>query len=131
MTKSAMAVPGRWLGQVSTVKMLGSWRGTSQMGWVFLMFHLCFTCYSTETYTMIEAHRVDGVEIGQVVLVGYVVAMPGDHIEGTVLLCGHKQMAEEFRYDLILSLNILEMSFRREKVTWIGQSIGANGAQVG
>lgn len=49
---------------------------------------------------MIKADRVNDHELGQVVFVGHIVAMPGHHIEDTVVLFGDKQAALELGYDL-------------------------------
>lgn len=37
---------------------------------------------------MVEGHRVDWAELGQVVLIGCIVAVPGNHVEGGEGLVG-------------------------------------------
>jgi len=49
---------------------------------------------------MIVADRADGVESPQVVTIGRMVAMPGDHIERRVTDACRPQVASEFRHEL-------------------------------
>ena len=114
MTKSAIATPGLTEGQVSTVKMDGSWeegqreggeegggegggegererggkerkaQNASQCNWVTLQHTFSWT-----THCMVKRYGIDRHKVGKVVLVREVVPVPCDHIKGRVGL--HKQ----------------------------------------
>lgn len=40
--------------------------------------------------TVIKANRIDDHKLGQIVFIGHIIAMPGNHIEDTMILLGHK-----------------------------------------
>jgi len=69
---------------------------------------------------VVESHRVHRAEARQVVLVGRVVAMPGNHIEGRGPLLGAKHPAAELVVDRKGALPVLEGSHWGEEVTWVG-----------
>ena len=77
MTKSATATPGVLLGHVNTVNMEGSWR-RPRYSELVTKTHF--------TYSMVECHSIDNHEVGQVILVRVVVAMPTDNIKRGVSL---------------------------------------------
>ena len=45
---------------------------------------------------MIEGDRVNDTEVGQVVLVGHIVSVPGNHVVGGMILVSHEQLALVF-----------------------------------
>lgn len=75
------------------------------------------------THAMIERDGIDGHEPIEIVFVWYVIAMPCDHVKGTMTLIGHKQLSLIFTYDLIIDLAILVPSYRRLKVSRIRQTV--------
>lgn len=75
------------------------------------------------TYAVIEGDGVDNHEPIEVVLVRHIIAMPRDHIEGTVTLAGHEQCSLIFAYDLVIDLTILVPCNRRLEVSRIRQAI--------
>ncbi len=76
-----------------------------------------------ETYTMVEFDRVDDHEIGQVVFVRNVIAVPSDDIERTVLLDGLKEVAAVLVDDFVLDVNVFEPSRRCFEIPRIGKSV--------
>lgn len=44
---------------------------------------------------MIKRHGIEGTEVSEIVLVGSVVAVPGNNIEWRVLLCTSEHLAHE------------------------------------
>ena len=79
----------------------------------------------TVAYAMVILDRVDDHKVGQVVHVGSIIAMPGHHIKGAVILDGLEQVALIFVDDLVLLLDILEPSGRRFEIARVSQSIGS------
>lgn len=77
----------------------------------------------TFTHAMIEGYRVDDHESIKVVLVRYIIAVPPDHVEGTVILIGHKQLSLILAHDLVIGLVILVPGHRRLKVSRIRQAV--------
>jgi len=75
------------------------------------------------THAVIEGYRVDDHESIEVVLVRYIIAVPGDHIEGTVTLVGHKQLSLIFAHDLVSDFAILVPSHRCLKISRIRQAV--------
>mmetsp|Transcript_29560 Transcript_29560/g.49707 ORF Transcript_29560/g.49707 Transcript_29560/m.49707 type:complete len:204 (-) Transcript_29560:383-994(-) len=80
---------------------------------------------------MIIEDGVHGAEEGEVVFVGGVVSVPGDDVEGGVILVGLKQVSSKLGDDLEGGLEILKRSDGCEKVTRVGESVGTDGAQRG
>ena len=80
---------------------------------------------------MIELDGIDDHEVGQIVLVRSIIAMPGNHIEWTVLLRSLKQMSLVLIDDRIIdSIDILEPGTWSQEVARVGKSIGSDRAQV-
>ncbi len=74
---------------------------------------------------MIKRDGVDDAEVLEVVLVGHVVAVPGDDIEGRVILVGDEEMTLILGNDPeVGNVAVLVPSDGSEEVTGIGQSIG-------
>ena len=157
MTKSASAVPGSVVGHVSTVKMEGSCHGQGwYRGWQstwMLVGSLSSGCRTREdshaghkgfrakasgwTYGVVKGRCIDDHELGQIVLVGRIVAMPRNDVKGRMVLqcqgpslavthlCGFKELALELGNNGELALHILKGGGGRQKVSRIGQSVGA------
>lgn len=78
------------------------------------------------THTVIEADRVDDHEIRQVVFVRRIIAVPCDDIERRVILRCLEKRPLELRDDCVTFYGpVFKPSCRGEKVTWIGQAVGA------
>jgi hypothetical protein len=74
---------------------------------------------------VIKRDGVDDAEVLEVVLVGHVVAVPGDDIEGRVILVGDEEMTLILGNDPeVGNVAVLVPSDGSEEVTGIGQSIG-------
>ncbi len=74
---------------------------------------------------MIKRDGIDDAEVLEVVLVGHVVAVPGDDIEGRVILMGDEEMALILGNDPeVGNVAVLVPSDGSEEVTGIGQSVG-------
>lgn len=72
---------------------------------------------------MIKGDGVDDHEPIEIVLVRRIIAMPRDHVEGTVTLAGHEQLSLVFAYDLVIDLTILVPCNRRLEVSRIRQAV--------
>lgn len=87
---------------------------------------------------VVEADAADGVEAAQVVLVGVVVAVPRDHVEGRVRL--HrlvKAVGELGRHRVLVwavkrhaAAVLVKRSQGRLEVARVGEPVGADGAQL-
>lgn len=87
--------------------------------------------YIQYPYTVIEADGVDRLEPGQVVFIWHVVAVPADHIERRMRHLSHEQCALVFRDNSVRrNIAIFEPSRWRLEVSRIGQTIGADRAQI-
>ncbi len=73
---------------------------------------------------MVEGDGVDGAELGQVVLVGRIVAMPGDHIERRERLHRFKHAPAQLVHHHKLHLPVLIPGYRRLKVPGCCQAVG-------
>ena len=74
---------------------------------------------------MIEGDCVNDAEVLQVVLVGDVVSVPGNNVEGRVVLVSNEQVALVLRDDLeIRNIPVFVAGNRNEEVAGVGQSIG-------
>ncbi len=74
---------------------------------------------------MIKRDGVDDTEVLEVVLVRHVVAVPGDDIEGRVILVSDEEMALILGNDFeVGNVAVFVPSNGSEEVTGIGQSIG-------
>jgi hypothetical protein len=74
---------------------------------------------------VIKRDGIDDAEVLEVVLVGHVVAVPGDDIEGRVILMGDEEMALILGNDPeVGNVAVLVPSDGSEEVTGIGQSVG-------
>ena len=79
---------------------------------------------------MVDGDGAHVDEFGQVVLVRDVVSMPGDDVEGRVVLCALEELAAELIDDLPrLLLDFIESS-RVEEVSSIGKTISAKGPEI-
>ena len=79
---------------------------------------------------MVKAHRVDAVEACHVVLVGRIVAVPGNHVKRRVIDLRAPQPAQDLGDHFERAFAILVGGDRRKKVPRIGQPVGTDGAQV-
>lgn len=75
------------------------------------------------TDAVIEGDGIDDHESTEIVFVRYVIAMPCDHVKGTVTLIGHEQLSLVFTYDLVIELAILVPSHRSLKVSRTRQTV--------
>lgn len=80
---------------------------------------------------VVEGDRADGVEASEIVLERVVIAVPGDNVEGAVVLARGEQGVVEFAVQLVLFLAVVEISHRCLEVSGIGEAVGSNGAQLG
>lgn len=85
---------------------------------------------------VVEGDGSDGVEAAEVVLVRVVVTVPGDDVEGSVVLSGRKEGVVEFAQDAVF-LGCIRVLFviikgcnRSLEVTRVGETIGPNRAQL-
>lgn len=87
---------------------------------------------------VVVGNCADGVEAAQVVLVGVVVAVPGDDVKGRVCLAGLEERVVHLDGDGegVAALGggrakvLAEVSHGRLEVARVGQAVGADGAQV-
>lgn len=81
---------------------------------------------------VIKRDRPDGVESAEVVLVGVVVAVPCDDVEGGVVLTSGEKCVVELAEQLVLGLLflVIESSNGGLEVTGIGQAVGPDRAQL-
>lgn len=75
------------------------------------------------THAMIKRDGIDDHEPIKIVFVRYVIAMPRNHVKGTMTLIGHKQFSLIFTHDLVIDLAILVRSHWCLKVSRIRQAI--------
>ncbi len=80
---------------------------------------------------MVVANRAHCVKSAQVVFVGRVVAMPSDHIEWRVIQFGSVEVAHELRDQLEITFNVFVPRHRGLEIARVGQTVGADYAQVG
>src|SRR5215212_6505793 len=80
---------------------------------------------------MIERHRVDALELVQIVLVGYVIAAPGDDVKWRVTDFSLPQQAAVLGDEAEVPLAILVGRLRRLKVTRIREPEGADRPELG
>ena len=80
---------------------------------------------------MVEADGVDGVEAGHVVLVGRVVAVPGDDVERASDCSARPELAEELGDDFEVAVDVFVGGDGGEEVAGVGEAVGADGAEVG
>ncbi len=76
-------------------------------------------------YHVVEGHRVDDAELGEVVFVGDVISMPGDNIKGRVILVSHEQAPLILGHHLVVrAVAIFIPRGRGEEVARVGKAIG-------
>ena len=75
---------------------------------------------------MIEAHGVDAIEIRQIVLVGHVVPMPGNHVQRRVIDRRRPESSLELGHNPVIALSIFKRRYRSQKVARIRQTVRAN-----
>lgn len=80
---------------------------------------------------MVHRDRTHIDELGQVVLVGYVIAVPGDDIEGGVLLLAHKELAAQLVDNLPWLFLDLIFGYRVQEVSGVSKAVGAQGSKFG
>ena len=84
------------------------------------------TLMAADTHTMIELDGIDDHELWQVVLVRRVVAVPGHHVERAVVLhCAEQVTLELVDHLVVDTVHVFEPGRRSDKVSRIGQSVGA------
>lgn len=69
-------------------------------------------------------------KLGQVVLVGYIVAMPGDDIERRVGLLAHEELATQLVNDLPRLFLNLVLGYGMQEVTGVGEAVRTQGAEL-
>lgn len=80
---------------------------------------------------MIIRDRVDGVEEGEVVLVGSIVSVPCNDIEGSVVLLGRKERASVLvDNDVRLLLLVRKGCDGGLEIAAIGKTVGTDGAEI-
>lgn len=79
---------------------------------------------------MVKGDRVDSVEEGKVVLERGVVSVPGNDIEGRVVLLGSEQVTAILVDDVEGLLLLNERSDRGLEVTNVGKAVGSNWSKI-
>ena len=80
---------------------------------------------------MVEADRADGVEAAQVVLVGRVVAVPGDHVERGVIERRRPQIGRRTSpRSSNVAVAVLVAGDRGEEVARIGEPVGTDRTEI-
>jgi hypothetical protein len=81
---------------------------------------------------MVERDRTDDIESAKIILERVVVAVPGDNIEGGVVLSCREESVVEFTVKLVLAflLFVVESGNGGLEIACIGQTVGSNGAQL-
>src|SRR5215207_5039349 len=80
---------------------------------------------------MVEQDRADGGEAPQVVLVGRVVAMPGDYVEGRMREFGGPEYAAPLHDHLRRSILVLKSRYGCEEIARVGETVGADRTAIG
>lgn len=81
---------------------------------------------------MVEGNTADGGEAAQVVFVGIVEAVPGDDVEGCMVLSGSEEVAVEFGQDLVGGAGVfVEGGNGGLEVPRVGQTIRTDGTKLG
>src|SRR5208337_4330228 len=80
---------------------------------------------------VIEAHRVDAVEIRQIVFVRRVISVPGDDVERRVFVLGFPQAAEKLDNDTVVAVAIFVGGGGRLEIARVGQAVGADRTKLG
>ena len=70
----------------------------------------------SETGVGVRAHRVDRAVSGQVILVGGIVAMPGNHVKGGVVLLRLEHLPAQLVQHCEAAFPVLEMCNRRLEI---------------
>ena len=76
------------------------------------------------TYEVVKADRVDDVVVGKVILVGAVIAVPRDDIEGGVVLLALEEIALVLGHNGEIARAVLERGNRVQKVARVGKAVG-------
>ena len=79
---------------------------------------------------MIEAHRADDDEAREIVFVGREIAVPGDDIERRMVHLRRPQIALEFGDQAARRRGVLVSRDRRQKIARIGETVGAERAEL-
>lgn len=79
---------------------------------------------------VVDRDGADIDEFRQVVLVRNVVPVPGDDVEGAVVLCALEELAAELVHDLPWLLLDLVLRHGGQEVPRVGEAVGAQGAQL-
>src|SRR5690606_10378710 len=79
---------------------------------------------------VIEADAAQRVEAAQVVFVGRIVAMPGNHVERRMIHVGLPQKPAELRNELEAADQVFVGCPRRHEITWVGQAVRAYRPQI-
>lgn len=85
----------------------------------------------TRSYNVIIGDRVDGVEEGEVVLVGSIISMPCNDVKGSVVLLGGKERASV----LVDNNERLLLLVRKGgdgslEIAAVGKTVGTDGAKI-
>lgn len=82
---------------------------------------------------VVEGNGANGVEAAQVVLVGVVVSVPGDDVEGGVVLAGGEEGVIEFAEEAVFGslLFVVKGGDGSLEVPSVGETVGANRAEFG
>src|SRR6202790_1484194 len=79
---------------------------------------------------MIEAYRVDAIEVSEIVFIRRIVSMPCHHVQWRMVDLRGPQMTLKFRDQAKITGAIFIGGTRRLEITRIGESVRANRAQV-
>src|SRR5258708_21491119 len=79
---------------------------------------------------MVEAHRVNAIEIRQIVLVGHVVAMPRNNIQRRMIDRSRPEFSLELGHNPVIAFAILKRRDWSQKVARFPHSIRANPSQI-
>src|SRR3546814_8052430 len=79
---------------------------------------------------MVETHRVHRAEASEVILVGHVVAVPGDHVERRLAELADMKAAAPLHGEARRLLPVLEGGNRRQEVARVGEAVRADRAAL-
>ena len=80
---------------------------------------------------MVVRNGADRIEAAQVVFIGNVVAVPGDHVEWRVVHLRNPQPSEKFRDQLVPAVGIFVARSRYPEISRVGKAIGADRPKIG
>jgi hypothetical protein len=79
---------------------------------------------------VIKGNAVHGVVVVQVILVGVVVSVPRDNVKWGMILGKLKQLAQKLGHNFVFNVAIFVSGNWRQEVSWVGKTVGTNGAKL-